>query len=335
MPRYTIEHNGRRYVIEADSPEDALSVFDGDESAPSEESDAQPGGIGRLGQILAGAGLLGAGALARSPALRSKAFDLLQGARHLGALSGTAVPKSMLGNLGTPFVAAAERRSLEPIKQFFRPETVKTWARELRDPEVGRAIAEKGSAQTTRVWNPFGRIMSAGDVATREALGRAGLTKPEAARLTLQTPLPELGITGKVGEVLESKPGQFLVMYRRTPLNALVSGLDVMTKRPALAAMAAGAGSAQASAGGPVGDPFSIAMASPAAGVYSLPYLAGAGITKALQGSRGEAMQAMRGMAPIPELGPEIINPLRPINRPAIQSLLERIDKFRRTGRSY
>src|SRR3990167_1721471 len=164
------------------------------------DAPAEGGGVGKLGALLLGGAGVAAGVALRKPELAkqaaSKAFGALQGARYLGALSGMAVPKSVIGNVGAPFVAAAERRSLEPIKQFFKPETVKTWMREMRSPEVGREIAEKGVQQQLR-FNPMGRVMSAGDVATRGALKRAGMTETEAARYTLHSSLPELGIKGK------------------------------------------------------------------------------------------------------------------------------------------
>ena len=298
------------------------------------------GGGGKLAALL-GLGAAGAAGLyLRNPNMvktaGKKAFDILQGARHLGALSGTAVPKSIVGNVGAPFIAAMERRSMEPIKQFFKPETVKDYVKAFRNPELGRVADEVAGEAPMRVWNPFGRAMSAGDKATRGALGRAGMTDSEAARYTLQSSLPEMGITGRSARVLSSRPGQYAVMYRRTPINTLVHGAENILDRPGLSALFAGTGAVQGSMDGPVGDPLSVAMTSPAAGVYGLPYLLGAGVGKYLSsGSKGQAAQVSRGLAPVPEIGPEILAPLRPIERPALQSLLERLDKMARTGRSY
>ena len=340
MPIYTFELDGRRYRVEAESPEEAEAFLDtelGGTGGADEEAPAK-GGMGRLGAILAAAGLVGAGVAARKPELlkrgASKAFDVVQSARHLGALSGTAVPKSIVGNVGAPFVAAAERRSTAPIREFFSRQTAKDWLSELRNPEVGREIAEKGMERRIR-FNPFGRVMSAGDVATRGALKRSGMTESEAARAVLQTPLQELGISGKALEALESKAGQLAVLYRRTPLNIAIHGAKALTERPSLAALAAAAGGIQAGSGGITGDPLSIAMLAPAAGVYSLPYLAGAGATKLLLGQKGEASSTMRGLSPIPEFGPEVLNPLRPVAKPAAFSALDRISRLLRTGRSY
>lgn len=341
MPIYEIEQDGKVYTVEAASEQDAFAVLDEEIGAISPAgAETERGGGGKLAALL-GLGVAGAGALAlRNPAMAkaaaSKLFDLLQGARHLGALSGTAVPKSVVGNVGAPFVAAMERKSLEPIKQFFKPQTVRDWTSAMRNPELGRVADEVAGEKPMRVWNPFGRAMSAGDKATRAALSRAGLTDAEAARYTLQSSLPELGVTGKAAEVLGSKPGQYAVMYRRTPINTLVHGGENIMKRPALSALMSGAGAVQGSMEGPAGDPLTVAMTAPAAGVYGLPYLLGAGVGKYFStGSKGQAGQVSRGLAPVPEIGPEILEPLRPINRPAIASLLERLDKLSRTGRSY
>lgn len=331
MPIYDIEQDGRVYTIEAESPEGAYQLLDQEVGSVAEPTGNTGPGLGTA--LLAGGALAGGLAL-RNPLLRKKAFDILQGARHLGALSGAAVPKSVLGNVGAPFVAAAERKSLEPIKQFFSRQTVKDWTREMRDPEVGIAQVEPG---TFRMWNPFGRMMSAGDVATRKALMRGGLSDSDAARYTLQTNLGELGLHGKALEALESPAARFAVLYRRTPLNVLVHGAKNIAERPGLSAAAGAAGAAQGSAGGPISDPFSVALTAPAVGVYSLPYLGGAALGKILGGgSRGDALRVSRGLAPIPEdIGSSFLEPLRPIDKPAVVSLVERLQRLARTGRSY
>lgn len=340
MPIYDIEQDGKIYTIEADTENDAFALLDEELGAENTAGAEQGGGYGKLAALLGGGAALAAGVALKKPGLAkkglSKAFDVLQGARHLGALSGTAVPKSVVGNVGAPFVAALERKSLEPIKQFFSRQTLQEYGKALRNPEIGRVADEAAGEAPMRIWNPFGRMMSAGDAATRGALGRAGLSAEEAARYTLQSSLPELGVTGKAAEVLSSKPGQYAVMYRRTPINTLVHGGKNIMDRPGMSALFAGTGAAQGAEGGPVSDPLSIALTAPAAGVYTLPYLLGAGVGKYLSsGSKGQAAQVSRGLAPVPEIGPEILEPMRPIDRPAIVSLLERIDKLSRTGRSY
>lgn len=342
MPIYTIELDGRRYRIEADTEDDAFAVLDEELDAANQQPEASQEGSGNGGlmALLAAGGALAGGLALRNPSMAkaaaSKAFDVLQGARHLGALSGAAVPKSTIGNIGAPFVAAAERKSFEPIKQFFTKQTVKDYVRELRDPEAGIAWAERGAEPTLRMWNPFGRAMSAGDVATRKALMRAGATPSESARYTLQTPLSELGMHGDLVEALQSKPAQFAVLYRRTPLNLLVHGANAFNKHRNLALGAAGVGAVQGSAEGPVSDPFTVAMTAPAAGVYALPYLVGAGAGKLLSGTRGEAARMTRGLAPVPEdVGISVGEPLRPIEKPAAFSLIDRIRRLATTGKSY
>ena len=292
-----------------------------------------------------GTALAAGGALAGGLALRNtklmktgatKAFDLVQGLRHLGALSGAAVPKSVVGNVGAPFVAAAERKSLEPIRQFFSKQTAKDWMREIRDPEVGIAQQEPGSF---RMWNPFGRLMSAGDVATRKALVRGGTSDAEAAKYTLQTPLGELGLHGPMLEALESKAGRAAVLYRRTPLNSVVHGVTSSIAHPGLAAGAVGAGALQGSAGGEVSDPLAVALTAPLAGVYSVPYLLGAGAGKLMStGRMSDAKQMTRGISPVPEDVGAALYPtemLRPLDKPAVISFIERLQKLRATGKSY
>lgn len=324
---YEIEHNGEVFTVEASSDQEALSLV----TTSANQSEANDGLS--IGTALLGGGLLAGGLALRNPMMRQKAFDILQGARHFGALSGLAVPKSIVGNVGAPFVAAAERKSLEPIKQFFSGRTAKDWLREIRDPEVGIAQLEPGGY---RMWNPFGRMMSAGDVATRKALVRAGTTDSEAARYTLQTNLGELGLHGDVLKALESKPAKYGILYRRTPMNVLTHGANNIAERPGLSAISAGVGAVQGSEGGAASDPLAIAMTAPAAGVYSLPYLGGAALGKFLgTGSKLDAARVSRGLSPIPEDMSSFIDPVGPMAKPAAFSALQRLRNLLQTGKSF
>ena len=325
-----------------ESPDDiqfVVSDFKSKYDAGADDTQ-QGGGMGKLAALLGAGGLAAAGLAFKKPELMKrglrKGFDVFQGARHWGALSGLATPKSVIGNVGAPFIAAAERKSMAPIKEFFKPETAKTWVREMVNPEVGREVAEKGVESATRMWNPFGRMMSAGDVATRGALKRAGLTESEAARQVLQTPIQELGITGRAAKVLESRPGQAAVMYRRTPFNTVMHGAENIIDRPGASSIAASIGALQGSAEDGVGDPLAIALTSPAAGVYGLPYLLGAAGGKVMTGQAKRAIESLtRGMSPIPEFGMDVFNPGRPIAHPAAGSAYEKLKKLLTTRRSY
>ena len=142
--------------------------------APPEDTPEESRGPGVGTALAAAAGIGGAAFLARNPALArtalSKLGSILGSARYAAMLSGFAVPKSIAGNVGAAVTGALERKSLAPIKEFFSPSTVREFGRELR--------GGKGAAfgQATGRWNPMGRIMGAGDTATRGALQRAGLT---------------------------------------------------------------------------------------------------------------------------------------------------------------
>lgn len=259
-------------------------------------------------------------------------FDEVQGLRYMGALSGRAVPKSIAGNVAAPFWAGAEKGSMAPIKEFFKPETVKTWFRELRNPtREGMTLEQQDSP------NIFGRILGAGDRATTEALERGGLSHDEAARHLLRTPTGELGITGPTGDLLRSRAGRAALMFQTTPANQIVHGGRAIAglegnRARALAGVAGAAGLAHGSMED--SDPIEIAMASPLAGVYSAPYLLGAGMGKLARGSTSVATGVLRGVSPVPELGRDIIDPrrfARPITDPAIGAWF---NEERRVGRS-
>lgn len=334
MPIYKIEQDGRVYTVEAESEQGAFEFMDQEVGPVSEGPNSSA-----VWPALAAGGLLAGGLALRNPALikqgGAKAFNTLQAARHWGALSGLAVPKSTIGNVGASLTASAERRSLAPLKEFFSRQTAKDWLREIRDPEATIGWAE--NADETHAWNPFAKLMSAGDVATRKALVRAGLTDADAARLTLQSTLPELGITGKSLDALESRLGRFAMLYRRTPLNSAVHGVTSSLKHPELGFGAAGTGFAQGSMEGPIGDPMSIAMTAPIASVYNVPYMVGAGIGKFVSGgTKTDAANAMRGISPVPEdMGSAFLEPWRPVTKPAAFSAVERLRNLFRTGESY
>ncbi len=268
---------------------------------------------------LIGAGVVGAGALAlRNPAAAraagSRLGRLLTGARYTSMLSGLAVPKSILGNVGAATAGAIEQRSFAPLRQFFSPTTVREFGRELVSPTTQPAAY----GQATGRWNPFGRIMGAGDTATQAALRRAGITAERAEELALQSPKY---VVGPAKEALESPVGKLLVPFRRTGFNQFYGGLQAMKEHPRVAA---GYGLAGAALGSNEDiDPRTIGLLSPLASVYTLPFVLGATAAR-YRVKPGEAGRVVGGASPISEYGIQTLatEPFKPFYRPAAMSAL-------------
>lgn len=265
-------------------------------------------------------------------------IDEIQNLRYMGALSGRAIPKSAEGNVAAPFWAAAEHGTTRPIREFFSPQTIRSWFREFRNPTPAAQTMEQQGAP-----NIFGRILGAGDVATTEALVRAGRTPEEAARYLLRTPTQKLGFTGQVDRLLKSRGGKAALLFQTTPLNQAVHGGSAAfgvnpppgvspNRLRALAALSAAAGLGQSTL--TEADPLDIAMTAPLFSVYSVPYLAGAATGKIARGGAGMAREIARGISPAPELGIDVIDPrrfVRPITRPAINTYFPEKRRQRRT----
>ena len=257
-----------------------------------------------ISPLAAGAGALalGAGALAlKKPQLAGKAYDALLAARYVPMLSGFAVPKSMAGNVGAVLASSAERRSMEPLKQFFSRQTARDFGRELRTPTA------RGSGHVTQQagrYNPFGRIMGAGDEATQRALQRAGLTPAQSAEQTLQTPLP-----ASWAKPLGNRIGRTLVPFQRTPFNQFLQISKASGEHPGIAAGAALAGAATGAA---TEDWRTPGLVAPFAGRYSGPFALGAVAGRAYSGGKDAARTAF-GISPTSDesmAGP-IMDPLR------------------------
>ncbi len=265
------------------------------------------------------------------------AVDEVQNLRYMGALSGKAVPKSFAGNVSAPFIAAAERGTTEPIGAFFSPKTLARFRQEMDAPSPGAHTVEQESP------NIFSRVLSAGDMATTDALQRAGISEEDAARYLLRTPTGKLGLTGQVGDLMRSRLGRAALMFQTSPINQVVHGAsNIAGIRPPsgvspnrLRLLSAAAAAAGAVEGGVLdADPAAIAMTAPFAGPYSVPLLLGAAGGKLLRGQKGDARATLRGVSPAPELGTDVIDPrqfVRPITRPAIESYFRESSDGRRT----
>lgn len=221
-------------------------------------------------------------------------MDVLKGAGNIAnqlrvasMLSGTALPKSILGNLGAFGTAAGETGSIRPITEMFR---FPTNAREARDAWRGgsnpAAIAGSGRI------NIPGRAMGALDTMTQKALERAGLSPDEAQRILLTR-------QNRAAHDLkmDSPVGRFMWPFQKTPFNQLAEGISPENwstkKRAAMTVGAAGAGNVM---GDETSDPRILALAAAFMGPRGLPFLMGAGFSKA-------GRNAVSGLSPIPEWG--------------------------------
>lgn len=309
-----------RELIDAGATDDEiLQLSHEGASAPADEG----GSI--MPWLLAGGGALaaGAGALAlHNPALLKTAGQGFMDLRRMSMLSGLAPLKSLLGNIGGSAYSSIERGSLNPLKEMLSPTTAREAVAAFKQ---GPNYAAAGPATGITKFNIPGRIMGALDEASQGALQRAGLTKAEAAREMLQTPLGKSPLT----ESLANNPvADYLVPFRRTPFNQLSEGLGsfkpenlATTGQRAALATALGTG---AVTGATVEDPKTIALGTAASGRRGLPFALAAGATRALTtGSKRKGADVIQGMSPVSDyslsegvLGP-VVDPTQLIPKPA------------------
>lgn len=270
------------------------------------------------GGVAAGAaGLGGLYALSKMPGSIGKIAKLVNSARMQLMLSGLAVPKSALGNVGATAIASAERGSTKPLRELFSRQTA-------RDAVQGyRNAAQVGPAAAGARWHGPGRLMGALDEATRNALRRGGLSADEAERAVLQSPLNK-----DLADALDSPAAQYAIPFRRTPFNQFTEGLKTykpenLRQHPAISALVHGAGAAHGAATADDEYPLSVGLGTAAAARYGLPYAVGAIVGRDLAG--GRQPERLAGSAlPVSEYGlaSGITQPLRPFYRPAIRTLL-------------
>ncbi len=240
--------------------------------------------------------------------------------RMQSMLSGFAVPKSILGNVGASAIASMERGTVKPLKEFLSMKTVKDAVNAYK--EFGQAGPMAEGATIPYVPTP-GRIMGAIDVASRNSLQRGGLSATEAEKAILQSPL-----TGRVAKAMDSPLARYLIPFRRTPFNQFFEGLDTMTaanikEHPALNALVYGAGAAHGAATADDPYPTSIGLGTAAAARYGLPYTVAAIAGRQLMGGKGSERLASSAL-PVSEYGfaSGITQPLRPFTHPGIMALL-------------
>jgi hypothetical protein len=308
MPRYGQPTSGGttppagtgqgRYAVRASTPTP---------EAP-EDSSINPWAIGAAGVAAGGAALL-----ARNPAIGKKAFDAFLAARYIPMLSGFALPKSVLGNVGAAVVSSAERRSLKPLSEFFSTATAKEFGRELMNPT---ARGTNQVAQQAGRYNPIGRVMGAADQATQGALQRAGLTAAQSAEQTLQTPIPQAW-----AKPLATPLGRYVVPFQRTPFNQFIQTFKASAEHPGIAGASAAAG---AVTGASTEDVLTPGIVAPLTGRYSGPFLVGAIAGRALSGGQ-DAERVGFGLSPTSDsaIADPVLNPGRSFLRPSVLSMLK------------
>lgn len=285
-----------------------------------------------LPAIAAGAAGLGAVALAaRMPGRVGKLASGLNALRQQLMLSGFALPKSILGNVGAAVNAGMERGSMAPLKELFSGQTLKDAAQSFKTG-TGAVLNPAGHTQNLpKVLSVPGRAMGAMDEATQKALQRAGLSPAESARETLQSPL-----TGGLGEAFESPVASYLHPFRRTPFNQFIEGLKtfqggqgplgLLGSHPKTQAATLALGAAHGSATADDSTPLSIPLAIAASGRRGLPYgLAALAGRLATSGKGGG--QIASSVLPVSEYGYEqsLGNPLAPFEEPAAFKALKKV----------
>lgn len=290
-------------------------------AAPEESGVGGNVAMGALGL----AGLAGAAFLAKKPGVIGKALRSANALRQQLMLTGMAVPKSVMGGAGAAVESALERGSMSPIKEFFSPETVKDAYKAFKEGgAVGPTPGVDVAAHELPNWmNLPGRLLGAGDVASRNALERSGMTTTESQAALLQKPLP------KGFEALESDTGRYVQPFRRTPFNQWFSGFEKVKRAEQGGAGNEGIrrtlgiytgagvlhGAATADDKYPVSVPFGVA----ASARYGLPYAAGALVGRGLAGGYGGGGIAGAAL-PTSEysLEQEFTDPFKPFTDPAI-----------------
>ena len=286
------------------------------ERPPDLDDQGQVETAGSGSKLLAGLGLTAAGAVAlglRQPDLAKKTLDAVLAARYIPMLSGFASPKSLAGNVGAAIASSAERGSMKPLKELLSTQTAKEFIQQLRTP-TARGTTEV--AQRAGRYNPFGRVMGAGDVATQHALERAGLTAAEAAEQTLQSPLP-----AEIAKPLSGTLGRVFVPFQRTPWNQFIQTFKATGEHPAIAAASGAAG---AVSGATSENPVTPGLISPLAGRHSGTFLLGAIAGRSLAGGPDPERVGL-GISPTSDtsLSDPILNPARPFLRPSARSVLK------------
>lgn len=276
--------------------------------------------------LVGGAGLILAGVAAKNPGMIGSLARGVGNLRQQAMLSGLAVPKAIVSNIGGAAIASAERRSMDPLKKLLSLKTIQDIVSSYKTGAQSHVQAAGGKAM-----HGPGRVLGAIDEASQAAFGRAGISPEDADRITFQTPLNEWA--GELGHTLDSPAMRYLLPFRRTPFNALREG--ALTMKPenlrtgTQKALLGGAVAAGATHGAATSDeqyPVSLGLGAATANKFALPYLLAASGGRALAG--GSDPEAVAGEAlPISEYGiaSGITNPTHPFTNPAALRVLRRL----------
>lgn len=295
------------------------------QTAPATDDEAFMGGS-TVAKVAVGGGVLaGLAALAsKLPGRVGKAAGVVNAARQQLMLSGMALPKSALGNLGAAVEASVEGKSLKPLSELLSGQTVREAVAAYKANAGLPGAAANAPRQATLPGPMPGRIMGALDEATQSALRRSGKTAAEAERATLQAPLQ-----GNLAEALDSPAARYVHPFRRTPFNQFIEGwMKVRNWRDNPAAMAAytGTGAVHGAATAEDDMPMSIPLAVASSARYGLPYGVAALIARSAMGGKGGGGIASN-ILPVGEYGVEqsLSDPLKPFKKPAAFTALERM----------
>jgi uncharacterized protein YidB (DUF937 family) len=268
--------------------------------------------------------LAGAGALAAKSGKVQPAIKAASALRQQLMLSGYALPKSVLGNIGSTAIESAERGSLRPLKELFSKTTAKdALAAWKAGTPTGANYGQTLKIAGKELPSP-GRAMGALDTATQKAQQRAGLTPAESARATMQAPLPH-----ELASVLDSPAARYAIPFRRTPFNQFIEGWKTMKPanlkaHPVVAGTAAVAGAAHGALTADERFPTSVGLGTAFASKYGMPYAGAAVLGRMLAGGNADAGIAAQ-MLPVSEYGltSGITEPLAPFKNPAIRRIID------------
>lgn len=272
-------------------------------------------------------GVLGAlaGAAAANPGAAVKRFNELRG---IGMLSGGALPKSILGNIGAHINAAGEMGSLKPLKELARlPENFKNAKAGWKAQTLpGGSMTSGAQVEGLGRLNVFGRLMGALDDSSTASLGRAGVTPKRAKQLQLMEDNP-VGAGSPLNAAFQNPVGRFLVPFQRVPVNQFAQGAealaglagkatDPMHNSRRFRAMTAAAGAGGVLAGSETQDPITLALTAALAGSRAMPFAVGAGLTA------GPRVLERVGIG-LPEGSVrDLYDPTRSIDKPALVNWL-------------
>lgn len=293
----------------------------------AESADTGPSFGAQAATAGVGAGILGGIAMLarRNPGGLSKIAGGLNALRQQLMLSGFAVPKSLLGNVGAGVERAVEGKGTGALREMFSRQTLDD---AISAYKAGSSVGPKG---TTLPGPTPGRVMDALDTASRQALMRGGASADEATNAVLQSPLSEN--LGKLGDALDSPTARYIHPFRRTPFNQFVEGWKkVKAAHEGDAAARRGLaiyGTAGAAHGAATADdetPISVPLAIAGSARYGLPYGLAVLAGRTLAGGKTTGSGAAGSILPVSEYGVEsAFDPTRPFEKPAALTALERL----------